>query len=379
MIRLLKMALPVEPGSISKSSNNDDSMEDEMIKWTNRLARSLKRIGLFACLSLALVLGFAALPARAFETGGDLSELTWEQSSQGVTFHNSTGGAIDVISYAKSQGWTCVRLRLLVNGGSGALGQNLSYDLALAKKVKAAGLHLILDLFYSDGWCDPGQQTTPSNWSGQSYGTLRSTLQSYTTSVITSFKNNGTLPDYVQVGNEISNGMLWPVGSLSNQSQFVGLIQSGIAGVRAVSSTPKIILHCNNAANTSLVEWFFNTIAAQCSYNIVGLSYYPSIGTDMSDIKTAMNTYKGLFGNRPIMLVEFGYPYSGSKTSGSGYWTTPAGQGIITTDINTIMKSYSQGAGVIYWGSTYVTGSWGAESLFDFNSHNAEPAFYNLH
>jgi len=92
-----------------------------------------------------------------------------------------------------------------------------------------------------------------------------------------------------------------------------------------------------------------------------------------------MNAYKGLFGNRPIMLVEFAYPYSGSKTSGSGYWATPAGQGIITTDINSIMKSYSQGAGVIYWGSTYVTGSWGAESLFDFNSHNAEPAFYNLH
>ena len=335
--------------------------------------------GLLFGLLLTAVMCFTAPAARAFETGGDLSELTWEQSSQGVTFHNSTGGTIDVVTYAKSQGWTCVRLRILVNGGSGPLAQTLSYDLALAKKIKAAGLHLILDFFYSDYWCDPGEQTTPSNWSSQSYSTLKSTVQSYTASVITSFKNNGTLPDYVQVGNEISNGMLWPVGNLSHQSQFVGLIQAGIAGVKSVSSTPKIILHCNNAASTSLVEWFFNTIASQCTYDIVGLSYYPSAGSNMSDIKSAMTTYKGMFGNRPIMLVEFGYWYSGSVTSGSGYWTTPAGQGIITTDIVSIMRSYSQGAGVMYWGATYVTGSWGAESLFDYTSHNAEPAFYNLH
>src|SRR5438105_3225046 len=99
------------------------------------LYRNLSR--LILGFALAILVGLSAPAARAYESGGDLSELTWEQSSQGVTFHNSTGGTIDVVSYAKSQGWTCVRLRLLVNGGSGALGQNLSYDLALAKKVKA--------------------------------------------------------------------------------------------------------------------------------------------------------------------------------------------------------------------------------------------------
>ncbi|HEX5323729.1 MAG TPA: glycosyl hydrolase 53 family protein [Capsulimonadaceae bacterium] len=338
------------------------------------------RRSLVLFLAFALVGGLALFPsqARAFETGGDMSELTWEQSSDGVTFRDPNGNAIDPIAYAKSEHWTCIRLRLLVDGGSGVLAQNMNYDIALAKRIKSNGLHLILDIFYSNGWCDPGEQPTPSEWASQSYTQLKATVQSYTANVITTFKNNGCLPDYVQIGNEINNGMLWPVGSLSNQSQFVGLIQAGIAGVRQVSSIPKIILHCANAANTSLVEWFFNTIASQCSYDVVGLSYYPSQGTNLSDIKSAMTTYKGMFGNRPIMLVEFAYWYSGSVTSGSGYWTTPAGQQQITWDLVQAMKGYPQGDGVIWWGTTYVTGSWGAESLFDFSSDKAEPAWGSL-
>jgi arabinogalactan endo-1,4-beta-galactosidase len=326
---------------------------------------------------LTTVLAASPQRASAFETGGDLSELTWEQNSEGVTFRNSSGATIDPVAYAKSQGWTCVRLRLLVDGGSGALEQNESYDIALAKRVKAQGMHLILDLFYSNTWADPGQQTTPSEWSSYNYSTLKSTVQSYTAGVISAFKSNGCLPDYVQIGNEISNGMLWPVGSLSNQSQFVGLIQAGIAGVRQVSSTPKIILHCNNGADTSLVEWFYNTIASQCSYDIVGLSYYPSVGSNLSDIQSAMNTYSGMFGNRPIMLVEFSYWYDYNppyETQGGGYWTTPTGQQQITSALVSTMRGHSNGDGVIYWGASYVS-SWGWESLFNTSNDDAEPAW----
>jgi arabinogalactan endo-1,4-beta-galactosidase len=332
-------------------------------------------------LSVILAIGaFAAVPQRAsaFETGGDLSELTWEQNSEGVTFKNASGATVDPVALAQSDGWTCVRLRLLVDGNAGgALAQSLSYDLALATRIKAHGMHIILDIFYSNGWCDPGEQPTPSEWSSQSYTTLKATVQSYTASVITSFKNNGTLPDYVQVGNEISNGMLWPVGALTNQSQFVGLIKAGIAGVKQVSSVPKIILHCNGGADTSLVEWFFNTIASQCTYDIVGLSYYPPNGTNLSDIQAAMKTYKGMFGGRPIMLVEFGYPYNASPLweGTGGYWTIPLGQQQICTALVADIRGDTQGDGVIYWGSTYVTGSWGWEALFDSTTHDAEPAF----
>ena len=213
---------------------------------------------------LLSTLVFLSTPARAFETGGDLSELTWETNSQGITFESTTGAAVDPVAYAKSEHWTCVRLRLLVDGGAGVLGQTLNYDLALASRIKASGLHLDLDLFYSNGWCDPSQNYAPSEWSGYSYSQLKSTVQSYTASVITSFKNAGCLPDYVQIGNEINGGFLWPQGKWgSSSTQFVGLLQAGIAGVRQVSSTPRIILHIANATNTSAVEYFYNNIASQ--------------------------------------------------------------------------------------------------------------------
>jgi len=210
-------------------------------------------------------------------------------------------------------------------------------------------------------------------------------VQSYTASVITAFKNAGALPDYVQIGNEINSGILWPVGELTSttqsQTQLEGLINAGIAGVKQVSSTPKIILHIAEAADTSEVEWFYSTIATHCNYDIVGLSYYPSIGTNLSDIQSAMTDYKGLFSNKPIMLVEFAYPYSGSYTSGSGYWTTPTGQQQITYNLTQLMESYAQGDGVLYWGAAYVTGSWGDESLFGTSAYPicpAEPAWGSL-
>ncbi len=310
-----------------------------------------------------------------------MSELGAEQHGDGVTFRDAQGVAIDPLSLAKAQGWTTCRLRLLVNpDGRGVLTQSLPYDLALAKRIKGAGMRLILDIFYSDTWADPGHQVTPAAWAGQDYPRLRSTVYSYTKDVLARFKNAGVLPDYVQVGNEVSNGMLWPVGSLAHQAQFVGLLQAGIAGVRSVSSKPQIILHCNNGAHPDLVKWFFNTIASQCRYDIVGLSYYPEHGTALADLTGAMNAYDGQFGGRPIMLVEFAYQYAPDSDAvgdeaGGGYPNTPQGQAQCAAAVIALMKQHRQGAGVIYWGATYVTGGWGAKSLFDFSTFRAEPAF----
>lgn len=342
----------------------------QTIHWTKRV---------FAA-ALLLVSGTLLMPptARAFEGGGDVSELAWEQSSQNITYKDAHGTPIDPIAYAKQHGWTVCRLRLLVNPPGGELSQTLSYDLALAKHIKTAHMKLILDIFYSDGWTDPGTQPAPAAWANQSYPKLRQTVYSYTHDVLTAFRNNGTLPEYVQIGNEISNGMLWPVGKLTNQAQFIGLIQSGIAGVRAVSPLPKIILHCNNGAHTDLVTWFYSTIASQCAYDVVGLSYYPKNGTTLAELKTAMTAYDGKFGGRPIMLVEYGYKYAFGVTAGKDYPNTPAGQGQCTAAVMQIMRSHPQGAGVIYWGALKVTGGWGAESVFDYQNAAVKPAFFAL-
>ena len=329
--------------------------------------------------AFVLTTGLALMPsAKAFEAGGDVSDLTWEQNSQHVTYKDPRGVPVDPLTYAKQQGWTACRLRLMVHPSGGDQSQTLGYDLALAKRIKAAHLKLILDIFYSDGWTDPGHQAAPAAWASQSYPQLRQTVYSYTKNVLTAFRNNGTLPDYVQIGNEISNGMLWPIGTLAHTPQFIGLIQQGIAGVRAVSPKPRIILHSNKGAHPDLIHWFFTTIASHCAYDVVGLSYYPDNGTTLADLKAAMNAYDGKFGGRPIMLVEFGYKYGFGVASGKDYWNVPVGQAQCTAAVVAIMRSHRQGAGVIYWGADTVTGNWGAESLFDYSSYRAEPAFYAL-
>ncbi len=343
-----------------------------------RLKISARRAFLILAILLT-ALTAAASRARCqgtFLTGGDVSEVTTERNADGVTFKDRRGMAVDPLALARVRGWTACRLRLLVNpSGQGPLTQSLPYDLALARQIKGAGMRLILDIFYSDTWADPGHQATPAAWAAQDYPQLRSTVFAYTKGVITDFRNDGALPDYVQIGNEISNGMLWPVGKLSNQSQFIGLLQAGIAGVRSVSPRPQIILHCNNGAHPDLVHWFFSTIASHCQYDVVGLSYYPDNGTTLSGLRAALDSYDGQFGGRPIMLVEFAYKYAFGVTTGVGYRNDPQGQAQCAAAVIGILKKHRQGAGVLYWGATFVTGDWGAESLFDDRTFQEEPAF----
>ena len=311
--------------------------------------------------------------ARAFETGADMSELAREEQL-GTVYKDMNGNNIDAVQQAENEHWSCCRLRLWVNpSGQDIMVNNLSYTVALAKRIKSHGMKFILDIHYSDSWADPGHQTMPSAWSGQSYSQLLTTVKSYTQNVVSTFNSNGVLPDYVQVGNEINGGFMWPTGSTSNYSQFIGLIKAGIAGVKAVSSYPQIIIHIANGGSTSAVKSWFDKFNGQgVSYDIIGLSYYPPNGTTLSDINSTMAAINGRYGKK-IMIVEFSYFWGWGVTSGNGYWNTPTGQAQCLWALTQLMRGYSNGDGVIYWGATYVwngslSGNWAGEALW--NSSN---------
>ena len=322
--------------------------------------------------AIVLAAGFASFSPKAHAqimTGGDVSELAREEQL-GTVYKTASGTAIDALQQFQNQHWNCCRLRLWVNpSGQDIMVNNLSYTIALAKRIKAHGMKWILDIHYSDTWADPAHQTTPAAWSGQSYSQLLTTVKNYTASVLSTCSSNGVLPDYVQVGNEIGNGMLWPTGTLANWSQFVGLLNAGVAGVRQVSSTPKIIIHIANGGNLSGVEWFYDKLGTSVKYDVIGLSYYPPNGTTMADIKATLAAINGRYGKK-IMIVEFSYPYGWGVTSGSGYWNTPAGQQQITWDLTQAVRAISNGTGVIYWGGTYVwnanlQNNWAGQALFN--------------
>ena len=121
----------------------------------------------------------------------------------------------DAITIFTHHGWNCFRLRLFVNpNGQGGVVNSLEYTRTLARRIKASGATFVLDIHYSDTWADPQHQVTPAAWKDQDFETLEKTVQDYTSSVIADLRQNNALPDIVQIGNEITPGMLWPLGQL---------------------------------------------------------------------------------------------------------------------------------------------------------------------
>jgi len=166
---------------------------------------------------LALALAALSAGTRAattFLAGADLSLLAWFES-QGVAYRTN-GGAGDALALLKSQGVNCVRLRLFTSSATQAAADpydyenNLAYTIPLAVRVKTAGLQFLLDFHYSDTWADPGHQAVPPTWAPADLASLTNQVRAYNSNCLAAFRAAGTPPDFVQIGNAITGGRLWP-------------------------------------------------------------------------------------------------------------------------------------------------------------------------
>ncbi|MGW3731431.1 glycosyl hydrolase 53 family protein, partial [Streptomyces sp. NPDC000851] len=156
--------------------------------------------------------------------GADISSLAKSEAKGGV-YKNSSGTTGDALAILKSSGMNYARLKVWVNPADGY--NNKTRVLAMAKRVKAQGMKLLVDFHYSDTWADPGAQSKPAAWAGHSYSQLKTDVYNHTYDVLNALKAQGTTADMVQVGNEINGGMLWNEGSTDNWTQLAGLINSG--------------------------------------------------------------------------------------------------------------------------------------------------------
>jgi len=195
--------------------------------------------------------GGAARAESTFLAGADFSHLALFESL-GVTYKED-GQVQDGIQILKTHGINCVRLRLFTSSDAQANSDpynyinNLSYTVPLAVRVKNAGLLFTLDFHYSDTWADPGHQATPAAWSNLSFPQLVQQMRTYNSNTIAAFAAAGAMPDYVQIGNEITSGMLWPLGKVSGDggtswSQLGQLMKAAIDGIHDASGVnpPKI-------------------------------------------------------------------------------------------------------------------------------------------
>ncbi len=245
--------------------------------------------------------------------GMDLSSLK-EVESLGGRFYDH-GVEKDVFDILKDYGVNAVRLRLWNDPYSedgkpyGAGTNDLPTTIELARRALSHGMEVLLDLHYSDFWADPGKQRVPKAWRGMGVEQLEEAVYEYTKSVLGKLKAADAYPTLIQVGNELSNGMLWPLGKLPNYDDLARFINAGIRGVRAVDKDMPVMLHLDNGGNNALYrDWFDHYIERGEDFQLIGLSYYPFWHGSLEDLQNNMNDLAVRYGKELVIAeVSMGF------------------------------------------------------------------------
>lgn len=324
-------------------------------------------------------------PQPAFYRGADLSFLQTMEKG-GAKFYDN-GKQENALTIFKNHGLNIVRLRLWYNPKKGING--LANTIKMARHVKKDKLDFLLDFHYSNFWADPQKQYKPKAWDSLSYPVLKDSVYAYTKRVITELKDHDATPDIVQIGNEVTHGMLWPDGKVNGKyntpkqwTQFTGLLKAGIKGVQNVDRNIKIMIHIDRGGDPVGSQYFFNKmIKYHVKYDIIGLSYYPWWHGPLDSLRVTTTDLAHRF-HKPIMVAETAYPWTTEGMSKKGkenpssllkaYPATPQGQFDFLKAVYTIVHHIPDhlGIGVLYWEPDVVPlkgqGHWTINSMFNF-------------
>ncbi|WP_201977159.1 glycosyl hydrolase 53 family protein [Hymenobacter rubidus] len=299
-------------------------------------------------LLLLLVAALAAFSSRVlaqpgtFAKGADISWLTQMEAS-GRVFYNAAGVQQDLLQILHDYDMNTVRLRVWVNPTGGWNGKN--DVIAKAIRARNRGFRLLIDFHYSDSWADPAQQNKPAAWAGLTFAQLKQALYNHTYDVLDSLKDNNIVPEWVQVGNETNDGMLWPDGRRStNPQNFAQLIDQGYAAVKAVNPSSKVVVHISNGYNNSYFRNVFDGLAVNgARYDVIGMSLYPTTAnwpTLTAQCQANMNDLVSRYPGKEVMVVETGMPANAP---------IPTRQMLLDLMAKTRAVPGNKGLGVMYW------------------------------
>lgn len=342
--------------------------------WANQ-ARPALRVTAVTSLLALLVVGRTARAAD-YAVGADLSFL--KQAEENGTVFKDEGQAKPGLQIFKEHGYNWIRLRLFHTPTR--LPNNLEYTVALAKEARQRGFKFLLNYHYSDTWADPGKQTLPRAWQGKTHPELVQAVFEYTRDTIIAFREAGVLPDMVQVGNEITPGMLWPDGKLpGNWPNFAELVKAGIRGVEAGSPTnrrPRIMIHIDRGGDQKTTRYFFDKLNSYgVAYDVIGQSYYPWWHGSLLDLRENLIFMANEY-HKDIIVVEVAYCWRPTeyKARNGPFPESPAGQRDFLDEVNRLVLNTpgQHGLGVFWW-EPAVTGGLRSRGFFD-NDGNALPA-----
>lgn len=322
---------------------------------------------IFALVVMARAFQISHVGATKTIVGTDLSLLNYYER-QG-TIYQSNSEPVNVLQMLKGMGINCIRLRLFTSSAAQAQADpydyinNLTYTVPLAQQVKTNGLQFLLDLHYSDTWAGRGKQVTPSTWTNLTFTQLLLEVRDYSSNTIAAFKSAGAMPDFVQVGNEIDGGILWPYGEVDGNhdtpaqwAQLGKLLDAGIQGIKDACGTnmPKIVIHIAQGQNWGFTKSFFDKLVRQqVPFDIIGETYYPVYDEPLCDLSNCFSNTVQRY-DRPAWIVETAFPW-GSRTSTNviGFPVSFSGQVAYVHALARTIKALptGSGSGIFWWGA----------------------------
>ena len=281
-----------------------------------------------------------------FSKGADVGWLP-QMEATGYKFYDSDGTEKDCLQLLKDRGMNSIRLRVFVNPNDDKASGHCSKEetVVMALRAQKLGMRVMIDFHYSDSWADPAKQFKPKAWEKHSFSKLLKDVYNHTFDVVNALKVAGVTPEWVQIGNEIPGGMMWPEGSTSNWKQLGQLLNKGYEATKAVDKSIKVIVHVDEGNNNAKFRTFFDNATAQkVKYDVIGLSYYPywikkDYTETIADLKFNLNDMAKRYG-KEVMVVEVGGEYDKVQNT----------HDMLVATIKAVQNvPNNKGIGVMYW------------------------------
>ena len=294
-----------------------------------------------------------------FAKGADIGWAT-EMADDGIKFYNAAGEERECTALMKELGFDAVRYRVWVNPPEGWCG--MEDVVAKAKIASDLGMRIMIDFHYSDWWADPSKQNKPEAWADYSFEELCRAIQGHTREVLTALKNEGVTPEWVQVGNETSDGMLWDEDNAgisgkasTSMSNYAVMTTAGYNTVKEIFPEAKVIVHLDHGDRPGLYEWIFDGLKANGGkWDMIGMSLYPEYYAHDTEAEYKEGEYTGVtdatLSNALALYRKYGTPAMICEAGMT--WNKEDECLAFLTDLLSRARTLGDGeacAGVFYW------------------------------